>query len=120
MGIKRKIKDNRWYIVNLMKKNRGGKFMLIRKSFTSAKKAHKAISLNFPGNEILFEAVKGIDAKEYGFTFNKELSPGWGHVIKYHYPPESMTQQERKSYRTKARRWKRKFNKELTHAYAAS
>lgn len=103
----------------MTKKDRRGNFMIIRRSFTTSKRAKAAIGRNFPDHKILFETILGSLAKEYGFVFNKQLSPGWGHIVTYDYPPETMTQQQKKSFRTKHRRWKRKFNKKLTHAYAA-
>ena len=108
---------NKWYIVNLHKKSKNGKYFIFKASFNTKKEAKVAIRYNFPDRELYYEVVSGKESLHYGFIF-KSLSLQET-VLKYDYPPELETLQARKSFRTKYRRWKRTFNKELKKTYSA-
>lgn len=112
------LKNKHWYIVNIHKKSRKKKtYYYYPKSFELKTEAEDAIKRNFPGHELYYEVFTGEQIKEFGFV--RKGTTIKGEVIKYDYPPELSNEQNRKSFRTKYRRWKRDFNLKLTRTHAA-
>lgn len=111
----RKIKKYRWYIVDLRRKTRKGNYYLLRVSFATKKQAKESLHKNLAKQVLYFDIVSGKEAIEFKFHFPKtKVKPTYtGYIRKYDYPPELDTLQARKSYRTKFRRWKRNYKKEL-------
>jgi len=114
-----KIRDKYWYIVDLRKKTMDKSYYLLRKGYASKKEAKRILELNLKDRLYYFEVVKGTQAKEFGFRFRKKTQAGsyLNYIVKYDYPSELETLQDKKSYRTKYRRWKRTFNKELNKGW---
>lgn len=103
----RKIKQHKWYIVQMFKKNLNGNWQLMRRDYGSKAEAIIGIKINFPGKEIYYEVVKGRVAIEFGMEFTKRMEK---HIKKYEYPDDvEETYQARKSFRTKLRRHKRGY-----------
>lgn len=92
--------------------------MLFNKEMDSKKQATQALKNNFPGLAFMFEVIRGDKAREFGFTFMGKRLHYHGDILKYDYPPDKLTIQGRKSFRTKYRRWKRNYKKELRRAWA--
>jgi len=112
----KKIRNKRWYIVDLRRKNQQGKYYLLRHSYETKKEAQRILDINFKDRLYYFEVVKGSEAKSSGFkmaTRDTDLVSNLDYIRKYDYPPELETKQQKKSYRTKYRRWKNQFNIEL-------
>lgn len=114
---RRKIKRNKWYIVDLRSKGRIG-YKLFKVEFATKKKAKEALKRNLGGKTFLFDVVKGDQAIEFKFTFTKVGFTSLGYILKYDYPEDKITEQQRKSFRTKYRRWKRNYKKELTAGWS--
>lgn len=110
------IKPHRWYIVDLRRKGQYS-YKLLNKNFESKKVAQQALKRTAKENELFFEVIKGEQAIEFGFVL--AYGPTYAdYMLKYDYPPELVTIQDRKSYRTKFRRWKRDFKRKLTSHWA--
>lgn len=114
-----KIEKDKWYIVDLVKKSRRGTYQIFRKVFDTKKQAESAKKRTFGDAAYEYEVIKGAEALEFGFEIRKSKLHYRGDILKYDYPPSRTTKQARKSFRTKYRRWKRKFKKELTAAWSA-
>jgi len=114
------IRNKKWYIVDLRRKNQDKTYYLLRHTYLSKKEAKRVLDLNFKGRLYYFEVVKGSDAKAYGFKMSKkttDITSQLDYIRRYDYPAELETKQEKKSYRNKFRRWKRTFNKELKNGW---
>ncbi len=110
-----KVKDNRWYIVDLRNKTREGSYWLLKVDFKTKKEAKLVLNKNLADKTVFFDVVSGKEVKEFGFKMpGKSKGPSYlGYLRKYDYPPELETLQQKKSYRTKFRRWKRNYKKEI-------
>ncbi|MAO08061.1 MAG: hypothetical protein CL596_05040 [Alteromonas sp.] len=114
------IKKDRWYIVDLRNKTQDKKsYWLLRVNFRTKEEARKVLNKNLGDKILFFDIVKGVTAIEFGFRYPKNTKgPSYlGYLRKYDYPPELETIQQRKSYRTKFRRWKRNYKEELKRSW---
>ena len=114
------IRNKKWYIVDLRKKNKKGNYYLLRHVYDTKKEAKRILDLNFKDRLYYFEVIKGKEAKACSFkmaTKDTDLTSNLDYIRKYDYPPELETHQDKKSYRTKYRRWKKDFNMDLKNGW---
>jgi len=98
--VNRKIDTSKWYLVDTITNRLP---TLLRNEFDTKKAAIRFIENKLDGN-LLWDYLSGEEAKELGLKF-KMKGPRLGvQVIKYEYPPDILTPQERKSFRTQLRR----------------
>ena len=118
--MKRKINPKFWYIVDLRHQTRDNSYYLLNHSFKTKKEAKRILEKNIKDNTVYFDVIQGSEAIEFKFRFREETADGMtylDYLRKYDYPPELETMQQKKSFRTKYRRWKRDFKVELKNGF---
>lgn len=73
------------------------------------------MKINGKLGDLTYLPIKGSDAIEYGFKINKSerVRARIKKLFGYDYPIERLTYQDKKSFRTKARRWMRDYKVRL-------
>lgn len=105
------INPKHWYIASLIM----GVPRLYPRFFKTEKEVLSFMKIN-KINHIHFIHIRGKRALGYDLKFYKRsvnlysLINKMGQVI-YSYPPDRIKRQDKKSFRTKSRRWKRDYNK---------
>jgi len=104
--VNRKVDATKWYLVDTITNRLP---TLLRKEFDTKKDAIRFIENKLNG-DLVWDYLPGSEVIEMGLRF-KMKGPRLGvQVIKYEYPPELLSQQERKNFRTKFRRDGKKEN----------
>lgn len=110
---KRIIQPKTWYMGIALKKGntRLNVLALYRREFKSYTDVLYFMKINGKSNNLAYMPIKGEDAIEYGFTFirGRALHARVERLFGYDYPVERLTYQDRKSFRTKSRRWMRNY-----------
>lgn len=102
----RKVKKDKWYIVDTFRVDPKGKPKMLKKEFDNKKQAEMNIEKYFPGN-LRFDIIKGEKAIELKLYIMNAYPNLKVYLRKYRYAPEMVTEQNKKSYRTKFRRQNR-------------
>lgn len=108
---KKKVKANKWYVVDLRILHEP---LLFRNEFNNKKSAIEAICNHLSFNFKDYIPISGEDAITYNIQLKKLMKKGGYRipVVKYDYPPERITYQNKKTYRTIIRRKLRKLKNE--------
>lgn len=109
----RVIEPDKWYIVDLTNRNVNRTYKIIRAAFKTKSRAIEAIQRHLNDREIYFDVIKGKDVLHYEIPFVAMHYHGIPYLMKYDYPPEALTYQDKKSFRTKYRRWLRNYKRPL-------
>lgn len=109
--------DDFYYIIHIYRSLPLNKLrvVVIRKHFKFKRRAKMMLEKTVSRRELLnFEIMKGSEVKAYGLRFGKSIYTN--KITRHDYPVERMTKQEKKSFRTKSRRWKKLWKKDcLSH-----
>ena len=107
------IKPKDWYVLRFVDK----KPYLYRYGFPTNKEAKYFLKINNIHKDWNFTIIKGSEALELEIEVVKASAHGkkkFFKLLKYEYPADRITNQDRKSYRTKTRRWLRNWKKRPT------
>lgn len=107
------IEDDKYYVIHIYRDNVGKlRNAVIKKPFKYKYLAKRALLRVVSRRELVkFDILKGEIIKYYGLELTMN---SWEKKILLHdYPAERLTKQERKSFRTKVRRWRRDYKIEL-------
>lgn len=100
-----KVNPNNWYILRFVDR----KPSLYRKGFLTAKEAKEVLKINKLNRDLTYSVIKGVDAISFGVDFAKTKKFKTFKLIGYDYPNDRITEQDKKSFRTKTRRWLRQW-----------
>jgi hypothetical protein len=99
-----------WYVLSLHHK----KPKLFWRPFKTKEQCLDYIRINGKIKSFLFLPIKGESAIDYGLSISKWCRRFKGLYVTYRYPADRITRQDRKSFRTKYRRWMRDYGKGVT------
>lgn len=108
----RKIDPDKWYMVDTLRLDIKGKPKMLKKQFDNQEQVMFNIKQHFP-NSLRFDAIKGIKAIELGLYVMNAIPNLQIYLRKYRYSADMITDQDKKSYRTKFRRQNRTKKGEL-------
>jgi hypothetical protein len=103
----RKIKPDKWYLVNCLDLSTTGTPRLYSKEFDNRLQAVNCLKRHKFDN-YLFDFIKGRDAIRLKLNFTKKLMSLGEYLYKYNYLNYMIDYQDKKSYRTKYRRHQRR------------
>lgn len=103
------IKPKHWYVLSLFK----GVPRLYARWFKTEKDVKRYMKIN-KLNHITYTHIRGAKAIEFNLSFYKHTRGlyflvGTKDHVMYGYPPDRISRQDKKSFRTKSRRWQRDF-----------
>lgn len=108
------IKPDKWYIVDTYRPDRRGKPRMLKKEFDNKKQVERCIAEVIElkqENLYRFDSIKGSEAIRLGIYIINAFPNLKVYLRKYNYEPYMMTEQAKKSYRTKFRRQNRNKQK---------
>ena len=103
---RRKIRIDKWYLVDTIITYNP---RMLKVDFHHEQDVLDFISNSLEGS-LRWDCIKGVDAIVKGLTF-KEKHPDLPSILIYNYPPDCLSNQDKKSYRTQYRRDERKNRK---------
>jgi hypothetical protein len=99
-----------WYVLTLHHK----KPKVFWRAFKTKEKCLEYIRINGKIKSFLFLPIKGESVISYDLKLSKWTRRFKGLWATYKYPADRITRQDRKSFRTKYRRWMRDYGKGVT------
>ena len=112
-----KINPKAWYLGVAIKQLYANKTLrrLHYKEFKSYSDVLYFMKINGKDNNLAYLPIKGEDAIIYDFSFiqGRSLRARVKRLLAYDYPIDKLTIQDRKSFRTKSRRWMRDYKVRL-------
>lgn len=110
----RQIEPKTWYLGIVLKRTYTKHYVLLlyRKEFKKHSDVLYFMKINGKTGDLAYLPIKGSDAIEHGFHFVKShsLYARIKRLFAHDYPIERLSEQDKKSFRTKARRWMRNYN----------
>lgn len=100
------IKPEKWYIVDTFRPDRKGKPRMLKKEFDNPKQIQHNLDMYFKGN-LRFDMIQGKEAIELELYVMNAYPNLQIYLRKYQYANYMITEQDKKSYRTKFRRQNR-------------
>lgn len=117
MSEKRQIQPKTWYLGIVLKRtySKHQVLLLYRREFNNHSDVLHFMKINNKTGDLAYLPIKGSDAIQYGFKFikSRSLYARITRLFSYDYPVERLSEQDRKSFRTKARRWMRNYKVRL-------
>lgn len=104
------IKPDKWYIVDTYRIDPSGKPMMLKKEYDNSKQAKNMINYiieNLKANKYRFDIIQGSEAIFHKITIRNGYPSLRLYLRKYNYSDHQISEQQRKSYRTKFRRQNR-------------
>lgn len=110
------IKPKKWYLVDTFRSDIGGKTRILKKEYDNRKQAQQNIDRIIKEKEVhklRFDVIKGQDAIDLGVYILNAYPNLNMYLRKYKYENYMVSDQAKKSYRTKFRRHNRQKRGEL-------
>jgi len=100
------IDPKKWYLIDTKRLNREGRPKMLKKPFDNVHQVKMCLA-KFLNSELRYDYLRGDEAIEMGLKISRYAPHIYVYLKKYSYENYMITEQDRKSYRTKYRRHNR-------------